>query len=64
MRGEDGYGWKNIQLLRPREAVRNADTFAFYAIIAGLADRYLRPGPKKSDAAAGNLMRDRAIPQW
>ena len=64
MRGELGYGWLHIQQLRPAEAVRNADTFVFYGIIAGLADRYLRLSTKPASADAGKLIKDLTIPQW
>ena len=41
----------------------NSDTYAFYGLIAGLADRFIRLSIRPPDAEAGVLLKDPTIPQ-
>lgn len=53
--GEKAYGWDKIVVLGPDNANMNADTYAFLALLAKLADRGFRLSMGYEEAFDGQL---------
>ena len=56
------YGWTNIQQLTVAEAIKNSDTYAFFSLMARLADLKFRLDSDPVKSKAGKLVRDVTLP--
>ena len=62
----EAYGWTNVvdtNLFDNHDSLNNADNYAYFGLIAKLADRRFRLALPTAQAQAGNLVYDNNIPQ-
>lgn len=56
------YGWVEVQKLPAQYALKNADQYAYFGLIAKLADRFFRLAEPDALAMQGRVIYDRSIP--
>ncbi|KAL9114258.1 MAG: hypothetical protein Q9227_001680 [Pyrenula ochraceoflavens] len=54
--GQSAAGWRDVQMLDDVQSINNADNYAYYCLIAGLADRGWRVELGSAEEVSGGLL--------